>query len=304
MKKVLFATTALVASAGIASAEVAISGSAEMGIVGGDRYNDTQFFQSVDVRFTMTGETDSGLTFGATIDLEDAVDTARTGADLVDSRGFSDYTVFVSGSFGTLTMGDTDGAFDWAMRETNIVGGSIDDSETAHSGFNGNAGLDGVYDGQIVRYNYSFSGFAIAVSAELNDGGAGDPALGVGATYSGDFGGVNMRVGFGYQSNSAFDIMGVSLSGSSAGFSAALNYSDLDGYRGNESHMGIGVGYTMDAVSIGLNYGSYDRTVGADRDGYGLAVNYDLGGGAVVQFGYSDGSNNQSSFSLGLAMSF
>ena len=41
MKKVLFATTALVASAGIASAQgIALSGMAEMGVVGGDRVGD------------------------------------------------------------------------------------------------------------------------------------------------------------------------------------------------------------------------------------------------------------------------
>ena len=37
MKNVLFATTALIATAGIASAEVSLSGSAEMGIIGGDQ---------------------------------------------------------------------------------------------------------------------------------------------------------------------------------------------------------------------------------------------------------------------------
>ena len=32
----------------------------------------------------------------------------------------------------------------------------------------------------------------------------------------------------------------------------------------------------------------------ADVDGYGLAVNYDLGGGAVVMLGYGDGDNSDS----------
>lgn len=40
MKKVLFATTALVATAGVAAAEVSLSGYAEIGIVGGMRYDD------------------------------------------------------------------------------------------------------------------------------------------------------------------------------------------------------------------------------------------------------------------------
>ena len=46
MKKVLFATTALVASAGFAAADVDLSGSAEIGVVGGDYLvnDEVQFF--------------------------------------------------------------------------------------------------------------------------------------------------------------------------------------------------------------------------------------------------------------------
>ncbi|MCP3969641.1 MAG: porin, partial [Rhodobacteraceae bacterium] len=54
MKKVLLATTALVASAGIASAQgVALSGSAEMGIIGGTGM-EVQFHSDIDVTFTLS----------------------------------------------------------------------------------------------------------------------------------------------------------------------------------------------------------------------------------------------------------
>ncbi|MDJ0628094.1 MAG: porin [Rhodobacter sp.] len=335
MKKVLFATTALVASAGIASAQgVELSGSAEMGIVGGDGI-ETQFHTGVDVRFTMSGETDNGLTFGATVDLDDTGETAVRGFDIADTgpSELADYNVFISGNFGTLTMGDTDGAFDWALRDLDIIA-DINDSNTAHAGFNGNAGLDGTYDGQVARYDYSFGDFAFAVSAEIDDAGVGDPVFGIGGTYSGDLGGVNLGVGLGYQSDGVFDIIGVSLDASfDNGIRAILNYSDLDGigidnsgYGGlpagtqfAENHIGVGLFYTMDALSVGVNYGVYDTTtIGcptcADTEGFGLAVNYDLGGGAVVQFGYGSSSVQNTlvpgdtvtsdSFSLGVAMSF
>ncbi|MEQ8367166.1 MAG: porin, partial [Roseicyclus sp.] len=48
MKKVLFATTALVATAGVAAADVAVSGGAEMGLFGGSG-TETQFFTDIDV---------------------------------------------------------------------------------------------------------------------------------------------------------------------------------------------------------------------------------------------------------------
>ena len=132
MKKVLLATSALVASAGIASAQgVELSGHAEMGIIGGSAI-ETQFHTDIDVTFTMSGETDNGLTFGASIDLDES-DGSGTGATAVGaSAAFGNTTqggetVFISGSFGTLTMGDTDGAFDWALTEVAIGGAIADD---------------------------------------------------------------------------------------------------------------------------------------------------------------------------------
>ncbi len=53
--------------------------------------------------------------------------------------------------FGKVVIGDTDGAFDWALTETN-VGGALRDDHTGHAGFSpgGNKGLDGLHDGQIL----------------------------------------------------------------------------------------------------------------------------------------------------------
>jgi len=314
MKKVLFATTALVASAGIASADVAISGSAEMGIAGGDNM-ETTFWTDIDVAFKMTGETDSGLTFGAVVDLDE------NGAFAGGTQG-GEY-VYISGSFGTLTMGDTDGAMDWAMTEV-AIGGSIADDHTGHGGYNGNSIYDGDHDGQIARYDYSFDSFSFAASVELDDTLTGaeaifdDPTFQIGVKYSGDLGGVTVGVGLGYAQSSIEgndqSAFGVSLSAASNGFTGIINYSDLgDSDRGgvSETHLAIGLGYTTGAVTIGFNWGQYEEGANS-QDGYGLAVNYDLGGGAVVQFGYGSTQNcgvyagcaTGDTFSLGVAMSF
>jgi outer membrane protein OmpU len=116
MKKVLFATTALVATAGVASADIALSGSAEMGIEWRQQHTPrTQFqLQDIDITFTMSGTADNGLTFGAAIDLDEA-----TVANVDNDDG--GVAIFISGDFGTLTMGDTDGALDWAMTEVNVA---------------------------------------------------------------------------------------------------------------------------------------------------------------------------------------
>lgn len=297
MKKVLLATTALVAFAGAAAAEVSLSGSAEMGIANDG--SETLFFQSVDVRFRLTGETDGGLTFGATVDMEDAIDSGLNGEDNIDVWGdFADFTVFVSGSFGTLTLGDTDGAFDWALTEV-AMGTAIFDDHTAHSGYSGNGGFDGDYNGQVARYDYSFGDFAVAVSLEVDP--VLDPQYGIGLRYSADVGGIELGVGAGFQSSDVDDVAGISISAASGGITGVLNYSEAD--NAYDSHMAIGVGYETGALLVHANYGEYDYG-GFTESGMGVVVNYDLGGGAVVAVGFGDSEFGDSTWSAGLSMSF
>ncbi|MFV2054234.1 porin [Aliiroseovarius sp. YM-037] len=343
MKKVLFATTALVATSGFAAADVTLTGSAEIGVynsdysalVNGDGATaggligdgETRFHHDLDVRFTLSGTTDNGLTFGATIDL-DELDDQPTAGDI--GRDSGNHAVFISGDFGTVTMGDTDGAFDWALTEVGI-GSAINDDHTTHAGFSGNAGLDGTYDGQILRYDNTFGDFGVALSAELQDTAAGgDTVWGLGARYS--FDGISaagdLSVGLGYQTDGTRDIWGMSLNAEfNNGFQAILNYSDLDGQAAgdNDKHLGLGIGYSMNALTVSANYGEYDLVGGGSTDGWGLAANYDLGGGAVVQFGYGKGDyaatstatvdddtaaavalagTSRETWSLGIAMSF
>jgi outer membrane protein OmpU len=320
MKSILFASTALVAFAGAAAAQgVTLTGNAEMGIFGADGI-DTQFFTDVDVTFTMAGETDGGLTFGATVDLDEGGSGAAAVADNTDDGGA---TIFLSGAFGTLTMGDTDGALDWALTEVAFNSGSLADDETEHGGYNGNSGHDGAGggDGQILRYDYSFGDFGVALSAEQIPGNnsleplvgaADDTIIGVGLRYGLDLGGSNVDFGIGYQESDVAEVAGLSVSGSFAGFNAGLSYMmfDLDGTDvGDYDHVGIGVGYTTGAISVSANYGVYDNDGGlADVDGFGLSAGYDLGGGAIVQFGYGytdvDGVGDSDTFSLGVRMNF
>lgn len=315
MKKLLLASTALVASVGIAAAEVSVSGSAEIGIFGGNaddgavspRATETQFHTDVEVTFSMTGESDGGLAFGATVQLDEP-----NAADPADDGGA---TWFLAYQGLRLDMGDTDGAFDAAMQEVALAGGSIQDDETEHAGYNGNSGLDGQFDGQVARVSYSFDAFTGHFSVEMDDSGDLDPIYGLGVRYSGDLGGLTLGVGLGYQTQEDIaDLVGISLDTKFAnGLSAAINYSqaDIEGQDDEGTHMAIGVGYSMNALSIGVNYGEYsDWTLGCgDCTGFGIAATYDLGGGLAAHAGYGssdpDGDDNDyDSFSLGLSMSF
>jgi outer membrane protein OmpU len=295
MKKILLATTMLAGTAGFAAAEVAVSGYAEMGILGGANVGETQFHQDVEVTFSMSGETDSGLSFGTAIDLDE------TDVAFGDDSGTS---VFVSGTFGKITMGDTDGGFDWALSETGM-GTSMGDDHTSHVGYSGNSGLDGDQDGQVVRYEYSAGDLGVAASVELDDTGVDSPIVGLGVKYA--VSGVNL--GLGYQSDDFNTIMGVSVAGEMGAVKYAVNYSDLDTAG---THMGIGLGYTTGALMVAANYGVFEDTDGVTTDGYGLVANYDLGGGAVVMVGYGSeiagdvdaGTVDGERYSIGLGLSF
>ncbi|MGB3406491.1 MAG: porin [Jannaschia sp.] len=349
MKSILFASTALVAFAGAAAAQgVSLTGLAEMGIYNSDGHandngDDTEFFSDIDVTFTLSGETDNGLTFGASVDLDEADQLANEDQD-------ADFTVFISGAFGTLTMGDTDGALDWAITDASVgSAGSINDDETEHNGYLGGNPFDSFYDGQILRYDNTFGAFGVALSAQIDDGrdAAGaqvvapavsnqsDPVIGIGFRYALDLGGSTVNFGLGYESTSVdavgaftrggvarlpgdYDAVGFSVAGTFSGVSAALSYISVDGPVAaatfNYDHVGIGLGYTTGPITVAANYGNFDYDDGDEKDGYALTAGYDLGGGASILFGYSDGTTkngpvagvgvDESSYSLGVSMSF
>ena len=74
-------------------------------------------------------------------------------------------------------------------------------------------------------------------------------------------------------------------------------------------HTGVGLAYTLNGVSLHANYGNYDFDNGTNADGYGLAANYGLGGGATVMVGYGNGTAqgataDVTTFSVGIGLSF
>jgi len=352
MKNILFATTALVATAGIASADVSITGFAEVGLY--DNGNgDMQLFNDIDVTFSMTGETEGGMSFGASVDLDEISDVAENAA--TDNNSRAGIAANISGSFGTITLGDTDGAADWAMTET-AIGDALNDDHTAHAGYSGNSPLDGLSDGQILRWNNTVGGLGVAISFEqANDGATSDndDTVQVGLNYSMEAGSATIGIGLAYadagnQSNGGTAAtasiitddttqvattytdgtitagagetttqlgvpavaalegdtngMGISLSLASGNMTGVLNYSDGEIYGVDTSHVALGFGVTMDALTVGVNWGEFD-IANEKTNGFGLAVNYDMGSGAVFQLGYGDGGD-EDTMSMGLALSF
>lgn len=329
MKKILLASTMLAGTAGFAAAEMSMTGYAELGVVapmGGD----TQFFQQFEVKFIGTGSSDAGLEFGAGIQLDEVIGDkrARNGdfgdAILTNNDEWNDdngWDVWVSGAFGKLTLGDTDGALDWALADMDGGLTTIADDHTTHAAWFGGADLDGKGDGQILRYENSFGDVAFAISAEQGDDGANAPGeddtYGIGVKYKTALAGSDLALGLAYQ-DAGVNGSGTGVSvkaGFAGGFSAALAYIDFGGNVVKEdstgadakakSALGAEVNYTTGDLSLNLNYGFVDFAGTTDVESFGAAVNYDLGGGAVVMAGYTDGKGaDKDQWSLGLGLSF
>lgn len=119
MKKVLLATTMFVAGASVAAADVTLSGDARMGVISAQSDDPTTraidegglaFTSRARVAFGLSGETDGGLQFGASFRADNAGGAA----------GGTAGSVFLSGAFDKISMGDVDGA---AQKATDHVAG-------------------------------------------------------------------------------------------------------------------------------------------------------------------------------------
>jgi len=295
MKKLLIASTALVATAGMAAADITMSGYAEIGMRDAGGAVGMEMHSDMDIGFKLSGASDNGLTFGASIDLDEVSGgIASTGGP---------HAVHVSGAFGTLTMGDTDGALDKANAEVAALTTIADDHST-HAGYNGGAGLD---SGDILRYDTTYAGFGISASIAQSDVAVANDVIAYGVTTT--LGTVAVSAAF--QDNNTQDITAVSAKTTVGGLGMTVNYSEASMGTAATSyeHSGFGLNYTMSGVNLHANYGSFDFDNGTSADGFGLAANYGLGGGATVMVGYGNGTAqgataDVTTFSVGLGLSF
>jgi outer membrane protein OmpU len=271
MKKILLATTLLAASAGFAAAEVAVSGSARMGIIS-TAGADAMFTSRVRINFTATGETDGGLSFGASV-RNDQMGNGNT------ANG--DSTVFISGAFGKLTMGDVGGAADALVGQVDGVGltGLGDLNEI---GFLGNTKTAALYE-----YSAGALSFAVGLGQTGSDG------YSVAAKYSTDA----YSVALGYEDVAAATLLSLSGSATFSGATVKAKIADSN-VAGADMAYALSVGYVMSGANVTAFYSD------AGTAAYGLGASYDLGGGAKVVGGIAKAEGSKASFDLGVSMSF
>ena len=308
MKKLLLATSALAMTTGFAAAEISLSGSARMGLTYTDNGTTTTeaFSSRVRIVFTASGETDSGLTFGASM----RADQSGQGG-----TANGDSTVFISGAFGKLTMGDVSGAADALVGQTSGVGYGPNDGlqeisfigttktaayyEYSTGGFTFGLGagqVSSTADELNIGVKYSSGDYSVALGWETTNGTAAAPATFTAAPAAGTV--------------YAEDLISL---GASAKFGAATvkaRVSDSD-INGKDTTWSLSVDYATGATTITAFYTDFGNTIQAaadDTQHIGIGASYDLGGGATVAGGIVQQRNSvaldQTFADIGLKFSF
>lgn len=298
MKKFLIASTAIVALSGAAAAEVTVSGDAQFGMKYDNRMTeydsagfptggttgDISVSSRARVTFTMTGETDSGLSFGAKL---------RTGhARYTESRdNFSPTTtVWAEGAYGKLTVGDVDSAIEQAIGDLPEVGFS--GLEFYNELYYAATDAFDDHDNKGVVYTYKYGDATFYASFEdkhvgYDAGKYRGNSWSVGASYDVQ----QYSFGIGYSSGEDFGdgkwkSWGVMASGDFNGLTGKLAFveskDDVDKLR----QIGVGAEYTLPS-GIGLQgfYRVNDWKNWGKENVLALGASYDLGGGATIKGG-------------------
>jgi outer membrane protein OmpU len=312
MKTLLASTAILAATAGIAAAEISMSGSARMGIV--DTFGDTgaQFSSRVRIVFTGSGETDTGLSFGATVRADQSGQGNTANGDSI---------VYISGAFGKLSMGDVDGAANAATGQVDGVGytGLSDLNEVTYIANGGTdfdagpgIGLDDPQDTSVL-YEYTTGSLSLYLSSTQIDVAAGAEAMSVAAKYSAGA----YAVSLGYENLDAqddYEWEQFVLGGSATFGGVTLKAVYADG-KNNQSEewkqYALSATYAADALSVTAFVANDDDLLttdlgtGSSAQSYGLGASYDLGGGAKVSGGYvKNETADTNAVDLGLSFSF
>ncbi|MEM6938894.1 MAG: porin [Pseudomonadota bacterium] len=296
MKKVLFATTALVATAGVAAADVTFGGYGRFGVIysdpdGGD--SDTNITSRLRLQIDMTAESDAGVTFGGRFRLEGEERDARNGdrpqfngARLFARSGGLEVAVgnifgaieFMPGQY-TIDLGLTGLGYDYTVYGT---GGA----DAFSSGGLGNAGDNGV------EVLYSAGDFSAHFSySETNDRFAGHVAY--------TFGDFTAALGAQSSDDDGDTELSVALEGALGAFDFGVAYADNGTNGDHYSIMGrVDVGASTNVEFYVADADTFDDT------SYGVDFNHNMGGGTSLRGGIASLGSGETRADLGVRFNF
>jgi len=264
MKKVLLATSALTMSAGFASADVSMSGTGGAGVFGAAGA-DLAVYSGVDLGFAISGASDNGMTFSASLDMgggqtldvgDFELDTQDMGTD--DNVGV---TIGVAGVTIDLSQNGVDDLYDDDIAADIGVSGSMGDLSYSF--------VTGLEDADPTSLSISYSAGAISGSVVSSDQG---DASTVSVSYA--MGDITLSA------EADTDRAGADTS------SVTLAYAMSDG-------MSVSIENSEDVNEVSLSYSSGAISVGVTADdaadnSWEATMAYDLGGGASFNLGTND----------------
>ncbi|MEN8892829.1 porin [Planktotalea arctica] len=293
MKKVLFATTALIATASVAAADVSFGGYGRFGAdYNSSRAAGAEIGQTSRFRLNITGttETDNGLSFSAAIRIEDS-------ETLVGQVNGARFTVAAGGL--SVSVGNAAGAIDaqaGAYAQSLGLTGLGYHNVVANSAVKGFWGFDG-YSGkgngrEAVTVSYSAGDFG--VMASFSDT-AGEQRSALNASYS--FSGWKVSLGYQDSNNNANDKITMTVGGNVGIADLAFAVADNNGTL----KYGIGADFSVGAATTVSAFVNTEDTAG---EAYGLGVSHDLGGGASIKGGVVQTAAGTTLADLGLHFNF
>ena len=264
MKKVLLATSALTLSAGFASADVSMSGSGGAGVFGANGA-DLSVYSGVDLGFSLSGASDSGMTFSASLDMGGG-QTLDVGDFELDTQdmGTADnvaVTIGVSGLTIELSQDGVDDLYDDDIAGDIGISGAMGDLTYSV--------VTGLEDADPTSLSIGYSAGAISGSVATSDEG---DASTVTVTYA--MGDITVSA------ESDTDRAGADTS------SVTVTYAMADGMsvslENSEDVNTLSVSYASGAVSVAVEADD------ADDESWEATMAYDLGGGATFNLGTND----------------
>jgi outer membrane protein OmpU len=267
MKKILFATTALVATASVAAADVSFSGYAALGVAKvGNASAEVQ--HNVDLYISASTESDNGASFYAGMDYENNETTGDAGKGSSGFESTGSRVGMKSGAF-TIEFGNVDGAADKRTTEAHRLFAGID--------FEFWGGVDNDDNNNILRADYAMGDVAVSISNSATDN-----ATGLGVSYSmGQLG-----LGLGYEGSDDGDIMTVSAGYDmgAIGVRAIMWQGSGTGADSAKDQLDVSAQYSVDNFTLGLRSQMNNEI---DVNVVNAFATYNLGGGvnAFVQAG-------------------
>ncbi len=305
MKKILFATTALIATASVAAAEVSFGGFGRFGLFYDEgatgTAKETRLEQRFRLNITATAETDAGVEFGGRIRLQtdEAADGGAAGAGpgaAMFWASFGGFRLDVGQTSDVLDSGDVVDFFGNGVGLTAFV-----EQANAFTGFDANGFGAGSTDQQVVKARYSVGDFTGAVSyTEENDATADSSYYQIAFGY--DFGAVSAGALYGERDDAAetsYWIIGLSGDLGPVGYNLTVGESDVV----DEIAIGVSAAYAVSSATT-LTAVLADSGVDAEDTVYGLGVKHDLGGGVSLRGGVGQNTDGFTKADLGVRFDF